>query len=105
MDGEVLSLGLAEGRPVQAFTMVGIVADPRALEIHADLGPTQLEELTEGMPVAARLTSRPGEEMPGQIRELPYPYGGGGRSAGATDDDSSTRVMLDESLAELGLAQ
>jgi len=104
-DGKILSLSLEPGLPVEAFKPVAIVADPGSLEISADLGSSQLFELTEGMPVTVRLTSRPGDETPGYVRRLPYPYGGGGRSASAIDEDKSTRVALDTPVAEAGFEQ
>jgi multidrug efflux pump subunit AcrA (membrane-fusion protein) len=48
------------------------------------------------MPVVATLSRRPGEEWYGYIRRLPYPYGGGGRSEGAEEEeDKSTRIRLE----------
>lgn len=94
-DGQVMSISLTEGRPVDAFKPVAIVADPSQLEVSADLVSTQLQELAEGMPVTVTLVSRPGEEIPGYIRRLPYPYGGGGRSDSLDEEDKSTRVALD----------
>ncbi|MCD6289429.1 MAG: efflux RND transporter periplasmic adaptor subunit [Anaerolineae bacterium] len=94
-DGKVLSISLTEGRAVEAFNPVAIVADPSELEVSADLTSTQLQDLSEGMPVTVVLVSRPGQELKGHIRRLPYPYGGGGRSEGLEQEDKSTRVSLD----------
>jgi len=54
--------------------------------------------------VAVTIASRPGEEIKGQIRRLPYPYGGGGRiSSDAEERDESSRVSLDVSATDAGL--
>ena len=50
----------------------------------------------------AVLVSRPGEEIQGHIRVLPYPYGGGGRSEGVGEEDKSTRVALEMTADEAG---
>jgi multidrug efflux pump subunit AcrA (membrane-fusion protein) len=47
--------------------------------------------------------SRPSESIEGHIRRLPYPYGGGGRSSGAENEDTSTRVALAVAADEAGL--
>ena len=104
-DGVVLSLNLVEGRLVDAYRPVAIIADPDKLEVSADLLDRQLRELSEGMPVTAVLFNRPGEEIKGSIRVLPYPYGGGGRTQGVegeTEEDKSTRVTLEATPEEAG---
>lgn len=102
-DGLLLSISLSEGREAVAFKPVAIVGDISNLEITADLRESQLQDLEEGMPAIVRLSSRPGEEFHGQIRRLPYPYGGGGRSQGVEEEDKSTRIALEKSPAEFGL--
>jgi len=94
-DGIVLSLNLADGRAVEGYKPVAIVADVSALEISADLTDKQLRELTEDMPVTITAIGGPGDEITGHIRRLPYPYGGGGRSTGVEDEDKSTRISID----------
>jgi multidrug efflux pump subunit AcrA (membrane-fusion protein) len=47
------------------------------------------------MPAVAAPVSSPGDEVPAVVRRLPYPYGGGGRSEGVGEEDTSTRVSLD----------
>jgi RND family efflux transporter MFP subunit len=103
-DGQILSLSLAEGRLVEGYTPVAIIADPSELEVSADPTNDELADLTEGMPVTIELVSQPGEEVPGAIRRLPYPYGGGGRSTGTESEerDKSTRVTLDMTGDETG---
>jgi multidrug efflux pump subunit AcrA (membrane-fusion protein) len=80
------------------------IADPTELEIMADLSDTELGELTENMVLLAEVVNRPGEEIPGFIRRLPYPYGGGGKIEGVQDEDTSTRVTLEKSPTELKMA-
>lgn len=99
-DGLVLSLNLTEGRLVEGYKPVAIVADVSALELSADLTDKQLQELTEDMPVTIVPLSRPSDEFKGTIRRLPYPYGGGGRSTGVEDEDKSTRVTLETPASE-----
>jgi len=97
-DGQVMSLSITEGRSVEAYREVAILADPNQLEISADLTDRVLTDLAEGMPVTAALVSRPDETFAGEIRRLPYPYGGGGRQGTDTqDEDKSTRVAIDSS--------
>jgi multidrug efflux pump subunit AcrA (membrane-fusion protein) len=74
--------------------------------VSADLVSTDLKDLAEGMPATVVLVSRPGQEIKGVIRQLPYPYGGGGRIAGTTteaeEQDKSTRVTLEATAKEAG---
>lgn len=101
-NGQVLSISLTEGRAVDAFKPVATVADPSALEVSADLVSTQLQDLAEGMPVTVVLVSRPGQEIKGSIRKLPYPYGSGGGSTKVEEQDKSTRVSIDASALSAG---
>jgi len=94
-DGVVLSLNLADGRAVEGYKPVTIVADVSALEISADLTDKQLRDLGEDMPVTITAIGGPGDEITGHIRRLPYPYGGGGRSTGVEGEDKSTRISID----------
>jgi RND family efflux transporter MFP subunit len=102
-DGQILSESLTKGREVQARKAVAIIADLSELEVSADLSSTNLKDLTENMPVFASLSRRPGEKISGYIRRLPYPYGGGGRSQGTEEEDTSTRIRLEKGITELGL--
>jgi len=97
-DGQVMSLSITEGRSVDAYREVAILADPKELEISADLTDKVLTDLAEGMSVTAALVSRPDETLSGEIRRLPYPYGGGGRQGtDVQDEDKSTRVSINSS--------
>jgi len=104
-DGRILALSLTEGRMVDAYRQVMIIADMDELEVSADLGADEMEELAEGMRVTMVLSNRPGVEFEGEIRTLPYPYGGGGivSSSSSGESDRSTRILLDGDPAELGL--
>ena len=93
--GQVLSLNISEGRSVEGYRPVMIVADPSELEVTSEVRASDLTLLAEGMPVTAVLVSMPAEQLDGEIRQLPYPYGGGGRSEGVEgQQDTSTRVSL-----------
>ena len=102
-DGQVLSVGIGEGRAVEAYRAVMVVADPSELEVSAELEATRLQDLVEGMAAAVTIANRPGSEFGGYIRRLPYPYGGGGRITAAEEEDKSTRVSLETPAAESGL--
>lgn len=102
-DGVILSTSIIAGSQVQGYRTVLSIADPTELEIMADLTTSELSELTEGTVLLAEVINRPGEQIPGFIRRLPYPYGGGGRIEGVQDDDTSTRVTLEKSVSELGM--
>jgi RND family efflux transporter MFP subunit len=99
-DGQLLSVSLTPGQAVDAYKPVATLADVTELEVSADLISTQMQDLVEGMPASIILVSRPGVELTGSIRRLPYPYGSGGRGTTVEDLDKSTRITLDQSAAE-----
>jgi RND family efflux transporter MFP subunit len=101
-DGKLLSVSLTPGQAVEAYRPQATIANIENLEVSADLISTQLTDLVEGMPVSIVLVSRPGVILTGQIRQLPYPYGSGGRGTTVEDMDKSTRVRLEQSAAEAG---
>lgn len=100
-DGQLLSISLTPGQAVTAYMPVSTVADITHLEVSAELVSNQMEDLSEGMPAVIFLTSRPGVTLAGDVRQLPYPYGSGGRGQTVEDMDKSTRVTI-ESTAEDG---
>lgn len=103
-DGRILSIGTSEGRMAEAYREVIVVADVSELEVSADLNQDELEQLAEGMEATIVLSNRPGEEIEGFIRVLPYPYGGGGRSTtGVEDTDRSARVSFADGVTGLNL--
>lgn len=95
-DGVILSINLIEGKQVQGYDEVMILADPTDLEVSADLQDSEMSELSEGMSLVAEFVNRPGEVLTGSIRRLPYPYSGGGLSDNADEDDESVRITLDD---------
>lgn len=98
-DGEIMSLSTAPGLAVEAYKPVMVIADPTELEVVADPGTNVLKDLQEGLLVDVTLVNVPEKPMKGKIRQLPYPYGGGGRTAQgieAPNADKSTRITLDE---------
>lgn len=101
INGVLLSLTITEGRGVDAYKDVAVVADITNLEVSADLTSTDLARLSEGLTVSAELFGTPGTIVTGTIRRLPYPYGGGGNTE-VTDQDPSTRIQLDRPIADLG---
>jgi multidrug efflux pump subunit AcrA (membrane-fusion protein) len=101
--GQVTSESLTEGREITPHKIVVILADMSEMELTADPSNSQLDNLVEGMPIEAYLSSKPGERYTGTIRRLPYPYGGGGRSEGVEEEDKSTRIVLDVDFAETDL--
>jgi multidrug efflux pump subunit AcrA (membrane-fusion protein) len=103
--GQVTSESLTEGNEVTPHKTVVILADMSEMELTADPATTQLQKLVEGIPVEAYRSNQPGERYTGTIRRLPYPYGGGGRSEGVeeTQEDTSTRIVLDVDLTETNL--
>ena len=92
-DGVILSITLVEGKQVQAYNEVLILADPTDLEISADLQDSEMSEMSEGMPLIAEFINRPGEQLNGIVRRLPYPYSGGGLSD-ATATMTTSRCAL-----------
>jgi multidrug efflux pump subunit AcrA (membrane-fusion protein) len=101
-DGQLLSISLTPGQAINAYAPVSTIADITNLEVSAELVSNQMEDLSEGMPAAIFLTSRPGVTLSGEVRQLPYPYGSGGRGQTVEDMDKSTRVTIDASATEEG---
>lgn len=103
-DGQLLSMSLTPGQAVDAYQSVSTIADIEHLEVSADLISTQMQDLVEGMNASIILVSRPGVSLEGSVRQLPYPYGSGGRGNTVEDMDKSTRITVAESAAEAGFA-
>jgi len=101
-DGQLLSVSLTPGQAIDGFQPVVVLADVDNLEVSADLLSDQMTKLVEGMPAQVVLVSRPGEILPGTVRQLPYPYGSGGRGQEVEDMDKSTRFTLEASALEAG---
>jgi len=104
-DGQLLSMALTPGQAVEAYASVASLTDISELEVRADLVSNQMQDLVEGMNAEIFLVSRPGQTIPGAVRQLPYPYGSGGRGTTVEDLDKSTRVSIDADPREEGFAQ
>ncbi len=91
--GQVLSLNVEPGDAAQAYTAVGVLADPNALEITAELGSEELSQMAVNQAAVINLRNRPGETFDGTVRQLPYPYGGTTVDTG--DDDTAVHVAID----------
>jgi len=99
-DGQILYLGLAEGRSIEAFERAVVLANTESLEVRAELTGTELEGLTPGMPVFVELFNAPGEPVDGTIRQMPS-FSSTSDDA-ASEADSFTRVELDAPPSEFG---
>lgn len=102
-DGIILSTSIIAGSQVQGYKSVMVIADPSELEITADLQDTEMSELTEGIALLAEVVNRPGEQIPGVIVRLPYPYGSGGTIVGVQDKDKATHITLEKDIIALGM--
>jgi len=91
ISGKVTSVSAYEGREVQAYRPVFVVADEKGLIVTAEPMSSQLQRLAEGMAAAIILSAYPGKELPAQIVQLPYPYGRGG---GATVEQADKRTHI-----------
>jgi len=92
--GTVTSVSAYEGRTVQAYKPVIVVADQSKLEVTAEPMSTDLQRLAEGMECVIALSAYPGKELPGKIIQLPYPYGKGG-GATVEEADKLTHISFD----------
>lgn len=101
--GQLLSMSAVPGQSIEAYRPVATLADVNELEVSADLISNQVMDMAEGMPATIRLSSRPGVELTGTIRRLPYPYGSGGKGTTVEELDKSTRITVNESLEEAGI--
>ena len=93
-DGQVLSIGIDPGDPVSAFSTVMVLADTTELEMTAELNAEQLSDMALGQKAQITLRNRPDETFQGEVRQLPYPYGGG--TTGAGDDDPAAHIAIAE---------
>ncbi len=91
--GQILSLSIKPGDSAQAYDAAGVLADPNALEITAELGSEELSQMALNQEAVITLRNRPGETFHGTVRQLPYPYGGGTVDTG--DDDTAVHVTIE----------
>lgn len=101
--GQILSVAIHAGDPVNAFKTVIVLADPDALEITAELGSEDLKEMSVSQLATIRLRNRPEEDLSGQVRQLPYPYGGG--TVETDEDDTAARIAFDDPAVDLELGE
>ena len=94
-DGEIAAVSTAAGRAVTGFEPVIVLADPTELEATAELSADEMRKLSEGQPATVVPIEYPGQELPGTIRSLPYPYGSGGSATGLDEEDQATRLTVD----------
>ena len=90
--GEVRFIDLPEDNElvaVQGYVAVARLVDSSGVKIELNLPRTQLETLTEGMPVNVTTASLAGRTLPGVIAALPRPFG--------TSQGSLTEVTLTDS--------
>jgi hypothetical protein len=101
--GQILSLNVSPGDSAQAYDTIGVLADPNALEITAELGSEELSQMAVEQQGVITLRNRPGESFNGTVRQLPYPYGGTTVDTG--EDDTAVHVSItgevDMTLGEL----
>jgi hypothetical protein len=88
-----LSLNASAGDAAQAYDTVGVLADPNALEITAELGSEELSQMAVEQQAVITLRDRPGESFNGTVRQLPYPYGGTTVDTG--EDDTAVHVAME----------
>ena len=100
-DGTLLTLSIREGREVQAYSDVAVVAEMTQLEVSASLTSSDMQRLGENMSVSVELFGTPGEVTTGKIRRLPYPFGSSGNTE-LQEQDPTTRVSLDRPAQDLG---
>jgi HlyD family secretion protein len=103
--GEVLSLSIYPGRPVEAFKTVIVIADPSDVQVSASLSGEQLKEMSEGQRAIVALSADPERTWSGSVLHLPYPYGTGGSSEGEVGVDNSTRISLEGEVSALSLGE
>jgi multidrug efflux pump subunit AcrA (membrane-fusion protein) len=102
-DGRILSMSIREGNLVTAFKTALVLGDPGALEVTAELSADELTQMSVDQPATIRLLNRPDQDYPGRVRQLPYPYGGGGGSQ--TEDNTTTRIALDDPTVMLEIGE
>lgn len=93
VDGEVTMIAADVGKPVTAYKQVMTIAVPGPLDVSADLPNETMARLSVGQKATLAFTNYPGREFHGDIRRLPYPYGGSGS---VQDEDRSTRVTVED---------
>lgn len=99
-DGELLSLNVRAGSRAEAFQTAVLLAQPEALEITAELGSDQLNQMSVGQEATITLRNRPEEPFSGEVRQIPLAFG-----AAAGDADTRTRIQFDNPPPTLALGE
>ena len=97
-DGQVLSLGIVEGKDVQAYNPVATLAGEGGLEVTAELGQNTLTNIAVGMSATVEAVNVPGRMKLAEVRALP-------RTTGPVEDrDPVTHIrLLDTGDIDLGV--
>jgi multidrug efflux pump subunit AcrA (membrane-fusion protein) len=82
------------GREATAYKPLIVVADLEELEINAELSSRLMQDMQEGMGASIVFSNIPGVALQGVVKQMPYPFGGGG---GVTleEQDKATHISLD----------
>ena len=75
MSGRLVNFSADPGQPIISHEPVGLVADLSVIEVTDEMGPEDLTELAEGMPLLIKRAALPGNVYTGTIARLPAPYG------------------------------
>lgn len=102
-DGEVLSLNVRAGSRAEAFQTAVILAQPQNLEITAELGSAELNQMSVGQIAAITLRNRLDDPTGGVVRQLPYAFSGGTAVGGP--QDNRVRIQFDNPPADLSLGE
>jgi RND family efflux transporter MFP subunit len=97
-DGMVNSFTTTSGRTIEAFTTLAVISDMTELEVRAALSANETNQLNEGMEVSMVLPNRPGRELAGTVRRLPYSATSG--AVDVEDQDNSTRISIEGSAGD-----
>lgn len=101
-DGTILSIDIAAGDSAQAFDAVMVLAEPDALEISADLGSEDLEQMSVGQLASIELRNRPEAALTGSVRQLPAAYSG---STISSSEDDKVRIAIDQNTGPLEIGE
>lgn len=105
-DGEILNVTISAGAQVNAFQNVISMANPNSLEITCLPTADELAQLSVGQAALVRLASKPGTDLPGEVRQMPYT----GTTSSSTSNqdqtrDTSVRISVEGADAELSLGE
>jgi membrane fusion protein, macrolide-specific efflux system len=101
-DGKVMTLSTEDGKQVEGYSPVAVIADVNALEVSADSNTDLIGKISENMKasVASVDTSSTIKPAEGFIRRLPYVLGSS--SSSTTSKDTTIRVSTNQTPQQLG---